>query len=209
MRVLKRSWHSALSNGYNRKNQRIEVQERRILGFFHWHFRAFNCTDYNLLINKLPWYGVTTESLNIILSYLSNRTQCVRINKSYSRKRDIRFRVLQSPELGLLLFNIDLIDVFLECEDDNITSYGEGSTPYFCAQDISSVISELRRIAKKVFECFKNNHMKAYPGKRHVILGSNIQREIHSDNTSIASSLNEKLLGKSISIKFAIWLTKN
>ena len=98
--------------------------------------------------------------------------------------------------------------MFLECENDNITSYGEGTTPNFCAQDISSVISELRRIAKKVFECFKNNHMKAYPGKRHGILGSNTQKEIHSDNTSIASSLNEKLVGKIISIKFAIWLTK-
>ena len=52
--------------------------------------------------------------------------------------------------LGLLLFSVDLIDLFLECEDDNITSYADDTTPYSCAQDISSVISELQRIAKRI-----------------------------------------------------------
>ena len=32
--------------------------------------------------------------------------------------------------LGPLLFNINLIDLFLECEDDNISSYADGTTPY-------------------------------------------------------------------------------
>ena len=51
--------------------------------------------------------------------------------------------------LGLLLFDFDLIDFFLESEDDNITSYADDTTPYSCAQDIPSVISELQRITKK------------------------------------------------------------
>ena len=37
--------------------------------------------------------------------------------------------------------------------------------------------------------------MKANPGKCHVILSSNTQREIRFINISIASSLSEKLLG--------------
>ena len=48
---------------------------------------------------------------------------------------------------GPLLFNTDLIDLFLECEDDNITSHADDTTPYSCAQDISSVISEHESIA--------------------------------------------------------------
>ena len=71
--------------------------------------------------------------------------------------------------LGPLLFNIDLIDLFLQCEDDNISSYADDTTPYCCAQDISSVISELQRIAKKKFDWCRNNHMKANPEKCHVI----------------------------------------
>ena len=97
--------------------------------------------------------------------------------------------------IGLLLFNIDLTDLFLECENDNISSYADDTTPYSCAQDISSVISELQRIAKKKFDWCRNNHMKANPEKCHVVLSSNTQRKIRFANASIASSPSEKLLG--------------
>ena len=113
--------------------------------------KALDCIDHNLLITKLSWYGVTPKSLKLIFSYLSNRTQGVRINNSYSRKSEIKYDVPQGSVLGPLLFNIDLIDLFLECEDDNISSYADDTTPYSCAQDIPSVISELQRIAKKNF----------------------------------------------------------
>ena len=93
------------------------------------------------------------------------------------------------------MFDIDLIELFLECDDDNITSYADDTTPYSCAQDISSVISELQRITKKFFDWCRNNHMKANPEKCHVILSSNTQREIRFANASIASSPSEKLLG--------------
>ena len=118
--------------------------------FFTDLSKAFDCIDHNLLITKLSWYRVTPTSLKLIFSYLSNRTQCVRINNSYSRKSEIKYGVPQGSVLGPLLFNIDLIDLFLECEDDNISSYADDTTPYSCAQDISSVISELQRIAKKI-----------------------------------------------------------
>ena len=37
--------------------------------------------------------------------------------------------------------------------------------------------------------------MKANPGKCHVTLSSDTQREIRFGNTSVASSISEKLLG--------------
>ena len=96
--------------------------------FFTDLSKAFDCIDHNLLITKLSWYGVTPKSLKLIFSYLSNRTQGVRINNSYSRKSEIKYGVPQGSVLGLLLFNIDLTDLFLECENDNITSYTYGTT---------------------------------------------------------------------------------
>ena len=99
---------------------------------------------------------------------------------------------------GPLLFNIDLADLFLECEDDNTTIYADDTTLYSCAQDLSSVISELQRIAKKIFDWCRNNPMKTNPGKCHVMLSSNTQTEIRFVNASIGSSLSEKLLGKTL-----------
>ena len=157
--------------------------------------KEFDCIDHNLLTTKLFWYGVTTKSLNLIYSYLRNRTQSVRINKSYSNKREIMYGVPQGSVLGPLLFNIDLIDLFLECEDDNINSYADDTTPYSCAEDMSSVFTDLQRIANKIFRWFQNNHMKANPGKSRVLLTSNIQLVVPFDNVQITSSLSKKLLG--------------
>ena len=110
-------------------------------------FGAFSLTfggiDHNLLLTKPSWYGVTLKLLKLIFSYLSNRTQGVRINNSNSRKSDIKYGVPQASVLGPLLFNIDLTDLFLKCEDTNIISYADDTTSYSYAQDISSVISEL------------------------------------------------------------------
>ena len=52
--------------------------------------------------------------------------------------------------------------------------------------------------------------LKAHPGKYHVILSSNTQREIHFNNTSIASSLSEKLLRITLEtqLKFEEHITK-
>ena len=127
--------------------------------------KAFDCIDHKLLIAKLFWYGVSPSSLNLIFSYLSNRTQSVKIKTSYRDKSNIEHGVPQGSILGPLLFSIDLIDLFFECDDSEIVSYADDITPYSCADDIPSVITQLQSTASKLFSWFTNNHMKVNPGR--------------------------------------------
>ena len=46
----------------------------------------------------------------------------------------------------LIIFNIDLINLFYECEESNIASYADDITPYSCARDTQTVISELKSL---------------------------------------------------------------
>ena len=46
--------------------------------------------------------------------------------------------------LGPLLFNINMTDLFYECEENDIANYADDTTLYLCATDIPTVISELR-----------------------------------------------------------------
>ena len=104
--------------------------------FFTYFSKTFNCIDHSLLITKLSWCRVTPKSLKLVFSYLSNRTQGVMINNSYNTKSDIKYSVPEGSVLGLRLFNIDLIDLLLEWEDLNISSYSDDTTPYSYVQDI-------------------------------------------------------------------------
>ena len=49
-----------------------------------------------------------------------------------------------------LLFNINMIDLFHEYEENYIGNYAEDTTPYSCGTDIPPVISELQDISTKV-----------------------------------------------------------
>ena len=84
-----------------------------------------------------------------------------------------QFGVPQGSGLELLLFNIDMINLFYECEDSNVASYGEDTTAYSCAADIPSLPLEVQASATKLFRLFKNNHLKANPGKSHILLSTN------------------------------------
>ena len=66
-----------------------------------------------------------------------------------------------------------MINIFYECEDSNIASYGDDTTLYSCATDITSVALEVKASATKLFRWFKNNHFKANPGKSHILLNTN------------------------------------
>ena len=59
----------------------------------------------------------------------------------------------QGSILGPLLFNIDLIDLFYECEESNIASYADDTTPYSCARDTQTVISELKSLTNFFTGC--------------------------------------------------------
>ena len=161
-----------MCNGYARKIQRSKGQGRRIWGFFADLFKAFDCIDHNVLITQLPWYRVTFKSPKLVFSLLSKWTEGVRRSKSYIRKSDIKCIISQGSVLGPLLLNIDLTDLTLECEDDSSTSYADDTTAYSYAQDISSVISELQRITKKVSDWYKNRTPDSYIFKYQNLISS-------------------------------------
>ena len=65
-----------------------------------------------------------------------------------------------------------MIDIFYECKENDIANYADETTPCSCGTDIPTVISELQGISIKVFNWFGNNHMKANPGKYHLLLST-------------------------------------
>ena len=93
--------------------------------------KTFDCINHPLLIAKIDNYGVSPFSTKIIFSYLSNRTQRTKIKNSFSMRSNILHGVPQKSLLGpLFRIFIDLIDLLYECEENDIASYADDTTPH-------------------------------------------------------------------------------
>ena len=106
--------------------------------------KAFDCIDHKLLIAKLCEYGVSSSVLNIIYFNLKHRTQRAKINDTFSARSNIEYSVPHGSILGLLVFNVNMIDLFYESEENDIANYADDTTPYSRATDIPTVFSELQ-----------------------------------------------------------------
>ena len=65
--------------------------------------KAFDTINHELLIAKLHAYGFSKQALKIVLSYMSDRWQRTKINKSFSSWSVLLQGVPQGSVLGPIL----------------------------------------------------------------------------------------------------------
>ena len=74
--------------------------------------KAFDCLPHNILLCKLSSYGLTENATKLMESYLSDRTQQIKIGNVVSSWAEIQKGVPQGSILGPILFNVFINDIF-------------------------------------------------------------------------------------------------
>ena len=132
--------------------------------------KAFDCIPHDLLIAKLAAYGLSEEALMYILSYLSNRKQCVRINDTYSEFENIIMGVPQGSILGPLLFNLSIKDLFFFILIASVHNFADDNTLSAFAQNVSKLINILQSESEVISDWFKKKQMTVNPYRFQVII---------------------------------------
>ena len=155
-----------------------------------------------MLIAKLEAYGFDLPSLSYIYSYLSDRKQRTKVNKSFSEWANIISGVPQGSILGPLLFNIYINDIFYFIHNSNLANYADDTTPYTIDIKIDALLERLCTDTSVLIKWFKNNYLQMNPDKCHLLI-SKIDKNIsiNIDNEIINCSKSVKLLGITIDNK--------
>ena len=159
--------------------------------------KAFDTIDHKLLIAKLHAYGLDKSSLLLIMDYLSERSQRVKIDSAFSSWSNLDKGVPQGSVLGPLLFNIYINDLFWVNEMTEVCNFADDTTLYTCDGEIKSVIRKLEHDTLLAIEWFGANYMKLNEDKCHFIFAGHKHEVVFAmaGGSQIWESTCEKLLG--------------
>ncbi len=105
--------------------------------------KAFDTLDFDILLHKLNYYGVTGKVNNLIGHYLKDRRQCVNYGNTTSNEATIKTGVPQGSILGPLLFSIYINDLTKASDIFNFILYADDTTLYFNLDDFPPGQAEL------------------------------------------------------------------
>ena len=104
---------------------------------------AFDTVDHDFLINRLYHsFGLRDNALSWIKSFITGRTQTVRVGDQYSVYSEIDYGVSQGSVLGQILVPLYTADVMIIAYADDTQLYVH-TTTYNCLTVLGRLISSL------------------------------------------------------------------
>ena len=100
--------------------------------------KAFDTLSFDILLQKLNYYGIAGVILKSLANYLRNRKQYVVFNNHNSEVTDIRCGVPQGSILGPLFFSICINDLKNASKICKFLMYADDKTIYFNIEDFDT-----------------------------------------------------------------------
>ena len=163
--------------------------------------KAFDTVNHSLLSDKLQALGLNNVSVSWFDLYLTNRTQKVDINGTFSKPRMVPCGVPQGSILGPLLFLIYVNDMesAVKCK---LILYAEDSALLVSGKDIKVIQETLGKELCALSSWLVDNKLSLHLGKTESILFGSCKKicnspslDIKCGDTKISSKKSVRYLG--------------
>lgn len=121
--------------------------------------KAFDTVNTKILLDKLHKYGVRHRSHQILSSYLTERTQSVKIRSTYSSYKNASMGVPQGSILGPLLFIIYINDLPKLSSNMTCLSYADDTAIIFKGDTIAHLQSTVNNLLVQISSWFDANFL--------------------------------------------------
>ena len=106
--------------------------------------KAFDTVNHDILLGKMHRYGIRGVALGLFRSYLSGRSQCVKIGPCVSSVADLPVGVPQGSVLIIfvLLFLLYINDLPSAIEDASVTLFAEDASVCLSDSSLDNLINK-------------------------------------------------------------------
>ena len=132
--------------------------------------KAFDSVNHLLLLRKLKNIGISERSVQLMSSYLTKRTQCVRALNAYSNFKEVKYGVPQGSILGPLLFIIYINDLFSVHLRGNIITYADDTCLVVTAPNNTDLYSHMKKDLFNICKWMVSNSLAINVNKTKYII---------------------------------------
>lgn len=156
----------------NIKNKIIDNIENQCytLGVFLDFRKAFDSIKHDILLRKLPLYGIRGSALNLISSYMTSRFQYTVLNDMRSPLAKLRYGVPQESILGPLLFLLYINDIVNIPQTPNIILYADDTNVFFTGSCLDSIERETNNWLEQLHLWLGSNRLELNTAKTKYII---------------------------------------
>ena len=126
---------------------------RCVAGLFFDLSRAFDSLEVNFVLEKLSVSGIRGGMLNVLASYLTDRTFYVNVENKCSGMKDVDIGVPQGSVLGSLLFLLFINDMPNYIEHGKVVMFADDSSVVVSTGNPDE-LSKLIESVMKDFDCW-------------------------------------------------------